>query len=104
VTEEPEGWLNVSAVTGEGIEALESVLADVVLSEVQDLGGGVAVAERHRRCLAAAAEELNGAVIEEPELAAEAVRWALESIRELTGEVVNDAVLDEVFATFCIGK
>ena len=36
--------------------------------------------------------------------AAEAVRWALEAMAELTGEVASDEVLDLVFGTFCLGK
>jgi tRNA modification GTPase len=97
-------WLSVSAVTGEGVEVLRSQLVDIVHEGVEDLGGGVAIAARHHRCLQEAATELEKVELSEPELAAEAVRWALYAVRELTGDVINEQVLDEVFATFCIGK
>jgi tRNA modification GTPase len=97
-------WLKVSAVTGEGLDALRSRLVDVVHDGVEDLGGGVAIAARHNRCLQDAASELERVDLSEPELAAEAVRWALHAVRELTGEVMTEQVLDEVFGTFCIGK
>jgi len=104
ITDGSGDWLNVSVVTGEGLEALRARLVDVVHKGIEDLGGGVAIAARHNRCLHEAALELEKVDLLEPELAAEAVRWALYAMRELTGEVINEQVLDEVFATFCIGK
>ena len=41
----------------------------------------------------------------EPDTAAENVRWALRAVHELIGEVATDDVLDEVYrSSFCIGK
>jgi tRNA modification GTPase len=94
----------VSCRTGEGVDALRRALEAVVASEVADLGGEVAVSERHRAALERASAELEGAEVARPELAAEAVRAVLESLAELTGEVASEEVLDRVFATFCIGK
>jgi tRNA modification GTPase len=39
-----------------------------------------------------------------PEVAAEDVRSALRALEGLVGRVDVDAVLDEIFASFCIGK
>jgi tRNA modification GTPase len=97
-------WLAVSAVTGDGMETLRERLRGVVLEDIEDLGGEVAIGARHRRALERALVELDGVRLEETELAAEAVRWALAAVRELTGEVVTEEVLDEVFFTFCVGK
>jgi tRNA modification GTPase len=98
------GWLRVSCISGEGIEALRDELRARVTAEVDDLGGRVAIAARHRRALERADQELAAVDSDEPEILAEAVRWALREVRELTGEVANEDVLDEVFRTFCIGK
>lgn len=98
------GWLPVSCVTGEGLDALRSALRAEVTAEVDDLGGRVAIAERHRRALERADHELLSADADQPELLAEAVRWALREVHELTGEVATEELLDEVFGTFCIGK
>ena len=39
-----------------------------------------------------------------PEVAAEMVREALKAAEQLLGEVDDEAILDEVFGAFCIGK
>jgi tRNA modification GTPase len=101
---EPAGALSVSCVTGEGLEALRSELRSRVTTEVEDLGDRVAIAARHGRALERADRELAAAEGAQPEVLAEGVRWALREVRELTGEVAPDDVLDEVFRTFCIGK
>jgi tRNA modification GTPase len=100
----PDGWLAVSCRTGGGIDELRSAMAGMVARGLDDLGGEVAITQRHRLALERAISELSGAPMDAPELAAEAVRSALDVIRELTGEVVTEDVLDRVFATFCIGK
>jgi tRNA modification GTPase len=98
------GWHAISSESGEGIDELRRAIADLVGVEVSDLGGAVAIAERHRRALEAAVSELEGADLEVPELGAEAVREALDAVGELTGEVVVEDVLDRIFGDFCIGK
>ena len=99
-----EGWLAVSCRTGEGIDVLRRRLEEVVGTEVADLGGEVAISGRHRLALERAQSELAAADPAQPELGAEAARNALQAVRELTGEVVTEDVLDRVFASFCIGK
>jgi tRNA modification GTPase len=98
------GWLALSCVTGQGVGELRERLAEMVTGEIPDLEGGVAIGRRHRQALERALEELESCDFAEPELAAESLRWALKGIRELTGEVASEEVLDEVFRTFCIGK
>ena len=39
-----------------------------------------------------------------PELAAVDLREALDQLARITGERVDEAVLDQLFARFCIGK
>ncbi len=99
-----EGWIAASCVTPRGSESLRLRLAEAVAGEVPDLGGEVAIGERHRRALSRALKELEDCDLDAPELAAESLRWAAEEVAELVGEVVAEDVLDEVFASFCIGK
>ena len=99
-----DGWLAVSCHTGEGLEALRERLVRLVAGEIADLGGEVAIAERHRKALEQAMTELEACDLSRPELAAEGVRWALRAVQEMTGEVDSDEVLDGVFSAFCIGK
>jgi tRNA modification GTPase len=97
-------WRAVSCATGAGVDELRAALVELVAADVADLGGEVAIAERHRLALEAAVNELNAADFELPEVAAEGVRAALDAARELTGEVATEDVLDRIFDAFCIGK
>jgi tRNA modification GTPase len=98
------GLLPVSAVTGEGIDAL----LDTVSAAVEtDVGKGVAVLTRarHRAGVAEAESALRRAAMQwMPELRAEELRVALRALGRLTGRVDVEDLLDQVFATFCIGK
>jgi tRNA modification GTPase len=98
------GWLRVSCVSGEGLEDLVGAVAGHAQQQVAELGDRVAIAARHRESLERALEELDDAEAAPPELAAEGVRSAIRALEELIGEVEVETVLDEVFATFCIGK
>lgn len=99
-----DDWLPVSCHTGAGLAALRAELTARAVGDVADLGGAVAIGARHRHALEAALRELDGCDPVRPELAAEAVRWALRAVDGLIGEVGADEVLDQVFGTFCIGK
>lgn len=98
------GWLRVSCVSGEGVDELRRALAAEAGGQVSGLGDRVAIAARHRTSLERAAAELDGLETAQPELAAERVQTAIRALEELVGEVTTESVLDEVFATFCIGK
>jgi tRNA modification GTPase len=102
--ESEKGWLEVSCHTGAGVEDFEAVLTDCATREVADLGGAVAVAERHRAALARARDALLAADWSLPETAADDVRQALGAAEDLVGAVDDETVLDEVFAGFCVGK
>jgi tRNA modification GTPase len=99
-----EGWAGISCHSGEGLADLRRELLRIVLHDIPDHGGGVAISARHRRAIETAAAELGACDVGHPETAAEGVRWALRAIDELVGEVVNEEVLAEVYSTFCIGK
>ena len=64
---------------------------------------------RHKRCTEEARKQLrNGMSVylagQGEELALYNLRKSLEALGALTGEVTTDEILDEVFASFCIGK
>jgi tRNA modification GTPase len=98
--------LRVSALTGEGIDALIAHL-HAVAGFTGDAPGAFSTRRRHldaldraRGRLEAARSEVGGAL----ELAAEELRHAQTALGELTGELTSDDLLGEIFATFCIGK
>lgn len=102
--------VRVSALTGEGIVDVENRLKEMIdafnpLSS-EDF---VAVSARHAEALEKAATALETALeqvaMDEPiELVASHLREALHALGEITGQVDNEAMLDKLFATFCIGK
>ena len=102
--------VTLSALTGEGFDALESALEGLLRKEAESPGSDrVAVSARHahalkssRQALEAGLEHLRHA--QPPELAASELRGALDALGEIVGRVDNEAMLDKLFATFCIGK
>lgn len=103
-----EGALAVSGRTGEGVDALVAALS----AELQErsAGIGVAIRERHRVAMTRAVaylEAAEAAMAGESMLAdlvAEELRSAVRAIDSLVGRVDVEHILDEIFASFCIGK
>lgn len=106
--QEPSEALAVSGLTGGGIDRLLDAIT-VALQERVASATSVAHArqregvERAVRALRAAHAELG---MREPrtELAAEELRSAIRALDFVTGRVDVEAVLDAVFANFCLGK
>jgi tRNA modification GTPase len=97
-----------SALTGEGREALVDELLRRCGAGLAE-GLEVALNARQRDLAAAAAASLGASL----EAAAQQLPWdfwtidlraAVRALGEITGEEVSEAVLDRVFARFCIGK
>jgi tRNA modification GTPase len=96
----------LSALTGAGLDLLVAHLKDVA-GVAGEAVGTFSARRRHLDALARARAELVAArpqVGGALELAAEHLRNAQASFSELTGELSSDALLGEIFATFCIGK
>lgn len=102
------GPVEVSGLLGTGLGALRAAVVD--RWEVSGSGQEVALTrQRHRDLLTRAREgaahghrALAGG--EPEECAAAALRGALGALGELVGREVDDAVLDQIFSEFCIGK
>ena len=100
--------VRLSAVTGDGVEALESTLKECVGYELGDDGSFMA-RRRHLDALQRAAVAVDTAdeVLRNRragELAAEELRQAHQALGEITGQVTSDDILGEIFSRFCIGK
>lgn len=100
----------VSAKTGEGVEQLREQIGGLLETEVfADSTGDVLISARHAEALSDAkqlmAEAARKLKADEPvELAAGDLREAREALARISGKVDNEAMLDRLFATFCIGK
>jgi len=100
--------IGLSALTGVGLDGLREAIKECVgyCSAGEDV---FAARERHLRGLRGAREYLaealaTGATGEGPDLIAENLRLAQQSLSKLTGELSADTLLGEIFSRFCIGK
>jgi len=109
----PAQVLPVSARTGDGVAGLAAAIAHAVAARGGADGEAVLVTnERHRVLLARALEHVQHAA---EGLAASAdqlpeefvvadIRASLQALEEVTGRRTAEALLNEIFAVFCIGK
>jgi tRNA modification GTPase len=98
----------VSGLTGAGVDDLLHSIRVVLAERLANVG--TATHERHRLAMQTACAELGAALDlmrsapDTPELAAEEIRLAIRSLDSLTGRIDVEAVLGEIFSSFCIGK
>jgi tRNA modification GTPase len=83
---------------------VRGALAAAVRERLPEEAGEGLLSPRQAELAEAAAAELKSAPLTEPELLAESLRWAAARMAEMAGEVSEEAVLDRLFATFCVGK
>ena len=108
--------LSVSAVTGQGLDALRRAMAHHVGDRgVSATSQMLVLQPRHEAALRAAVNHLHRVrellapqrashAIEAVELVAGSLRAALDELAGLGGQLTPDDVIGRVFATFCVGK
>lgn len=98
----------VSAVTGQGLEQLESALADLLLGDRAVSPDEGLITRVHQqdslRRAAAALDRLLERFDASPEILSLELRDALRALGEITGETTPDDILEHIFSSFCIGK
>jgi tRNA modification GTPase len=100
----PVSALPISALTGEGIDKLLTLLGERV-AQTYRIEAPVLTRARHRQALEEAAASLRRSFSAAlPELRAEDLRLALRSLGRITGAVDVEDLLDVIFRDFCIGK
>ncbi|MEJ2035179.1 MAG: tRNA uridine-5-carboxymethylaminomethyl(34) synthesis GTPase MnmE [Maritimibacter sp.] len=98
----------VSGKTGQGLDELVARIESILSGRAAH--AGTAIRERHANAMTSACEALDLARIEvlggsdRAELAAEAVHRAIRALDSIVGRVDVEAILDEIFASFCLGK
>ncbi len=115
-------YIAVSALTSNGIEALEAEMARPALAAGEGSEGGqngrvdsegfedvVVASARHQNALTTAHESLTEAaqtIAEEMpgDFIAIDVRGALDTLGLITGETVTDDIIHRIFQDFCVGK
>ncbi len=102
--------VDVSALAGTGLEELKTALAAQANRLETDLGAtDVAINARHADAVTRAREGLTRALQHldtrgPMEMLASDLRVALDAFGEISGKVDNERMLDQLFASFCIGK
>ncbi|MBR5498483.1 MAG: tRNA uridine-5-carboxymethylaminomethyl(34) synthesis GTPase MnmE [Clostridia bacterium] len=99
----------LSAMNGDGIAQLQTVLEKLLGTAELDTSSGMLSSERQYSCCRSAAESLREAVDGiDMGVTLDAVNvsidYAIEKLLELTGEKAREAVVNEVFSKFCVGK
>lgn len=98
----------VSGKTGEGLAWLEGEIARVLVERERSVG--LATHHRHAVAMSSASEHLETAndylqsVSGVTELAAEELRFSARALEALVGRIDVENLLDEIFASFCLGK
>ncbi len=96
-----------SALTGEGIAELKELLYEKSFGPRGE-DAAFLVEERHYDALKRAGEALTRAVAacgKEPlDLVGIDVKTAWETLGEITGETASEAIIEEIFSKFCVGK
>ena len=101
--------LRISCVSHDGLAGLEDAILSRIGEQHVQPENSVAINARHRDCLRRALEACERAAATlaanySPEYAALDLRAALDAVTEVIGSAGDDAILDSVFAQFCIGK
>ena len=99
----------ISARSGEGLEALSRAIGETLRTSQIDPNEGLLFTERQRDAARRAKESVEEAARAlRIGMTLDAVTVSLEgavaALLELTGERVTEAVVDEVFSRFCVGK
>ena len=103
------GFTNsISGETGEGVDKLLDDISKILSERARD--ASLIIRERHRKAIIDAQASLYLArnhISEESmstEIAAEEIRGSIRALQSMIGGVGIENILDEIFASFCLGK
>lgn len=108
ITERKSEIVYLSALTGEGVQELKQTLTNKVC-DVEPENLEFVTNSRQQNCLTKARASLDQALLaanfnELQDLISIDVKASLLALDELTGELITDDILDNIFDHFCIGK
>lgn len=102
--------IEISALTGEGLHALEGAIEQAVFSGTVTASDAALVSSpRHRDVLRRARECVQAAAASQrtgqpADLISVDVTGAINALGEITGETADESLLETIFSRFCIGK
>lgn len=102
------GVCPVSALNETGLTDLENAIAKILMgNDGIDVGRGIITRAHQRDSLRRACEALENLTADldrSPEFLSIDLREAIACLGEITGETTPDHILEQIFASFCIGK
>lgn len=100
--------VHTSAVTGEGINALKQMMYEKGFGGARTEDAAFLVEERHYDALTRAESHLSQAItaceFQPLDLIGIDVKAAWDALGEITGETATEAIIEEIFSKFCVGK
>ena len=106
----PDGFIDISALTGEGFKKLEAEIEKRIGTEKFVINDSVVIeSERQKNLIDQALTSLSDSLVSIKEnyqldLIAVDIKEALDNLGEITGEVTNADILQLMFSKFCVGK
>jgi tRNA modification GTPase len=104
-------FLQTSVKNKIGIDELKKAIEQNILKQTSastETAGKTALTERHRNAVNEAVKNIESAIAEiqngSEEIAAYVLRSALQNLSKLETEHIDEAILDNIFSRFCIGK
>jgi tRNA modification GTPase len=108
LSDNKEGGINVSALTGAGISELKKSITASIPSSSSEGEGAIMTSARQQEALRkteiALSELLANINTSGEEILAQFFRISLNSIGTITGHTTDDDILNHIFSNFCIGK
>ena len=105
-----ENVIKISALNGEGLEKLYSLISKMFSLEEINVDNDVIITNlRHKNLISRAIENVKKAkdTVEQNmpiDIIAIFIKDILEDLGNITGEIVTDDIINEIFAKFCLGK
>ena len=105
-----ENVLKISALNGEGLEKLYALISKMFSLEEINVDNDVIITNlRHKNLISKAIENVKKAknAVEENmpiDIIAIFIKDILEDLGNITGEIVTDDIINEIFSKFCLGK
>ena len=105
-----ENVLKISALNGEGLEKLYALISKMFSLEEINVDNDVIITNlRHKNLISKAIENVKKAkkTVEENmpiDIIAIFIKDILEDLGNITGEIVTDDIINEIFSKFCLGK
>ena len=100
----------ISALTGEGITDVEKAMVKILTCDIEvPTPDTIIVSARHANALGEAKNHLYTAIekirhLDPIELIVSDLRESVDALSGITGKIDNEAILDKLFNSFCIGK